>query len=38
VVKEIYDDISSNGSEETDWAADIIGTTLGTLIVVILTL
>ena len=38
VFKEVWDDIESQGSEESDWAADIVGTTLGAIIVTILTL
>ena len=36
VAKEVWDEIDMEGSDEKDWAADITGTTLGTLIVVIL--
>mgnify|MGYP003445834470 FL=1 len=38
VFKEVWDDIESQGSEESDWAADIVGTTLGAIIVTILML
>lgn len=36
VAKEVWDEIDTEGSDEKDWAADITGTTIGTLIVVIL--
>ena len=36
VAKEVWDEIDMEGSDEKDWAADITGATLGTLIVVIL--
>ena len=32
VGKELYDEWKYKGADEADWAADIIGTTLGTLI------
>lgn len=36
VAKEVWDETDTEGSDEKDWAADITGTTIGTLIVVIL--
>ena len=35
VVKEIYDEIKYKGADEKDWAADALGTTLGTLLVLL---
>lgn len=34
--KEIYDEIKYKGSDPYDWAADFLGSTLGTLIVLLL--
>lgn len=36
VAKEIYDEYKYKGADEKDWAADLIGTTVGTLIAFIL--
>lgn len=36
VGKEVYDDCKYKGSDSADWAADIAGTTLGTLVSFIL--
>jgi VanZ family protein len=38
IVKEIYDEVKYKGSDSADWAADIIGTTVGTLMAFILVL
>lgn len=38
VAKEIYDEWKYKGADERDWAADLIGTTVGTLIAFILAL
>lgn len=38
VIKEIYDEWKYKGSDEKDWAADIVGTTAGTLMAFILAL
>ena len=34
--KELYDEIKTKSSEAYDWAADVIGTTLGTILVLLL--
>ena len=38
LAKEIYDEIKSKSSDSYDWLADVIGTTLGTLIAYLLVL
>ena len=38
LAKEIYDEIKSKSSDSYDWLADVIGTTLGTLVAYILVL
>jgi len=35
--KEIYDEAKYGGADESDWAADLLGTTLGCVIALILT-
>ena len=34
--KEIYDEVHSGSSDSTDWAADLLGTTVGCLIALLL--
>lgn len=36
VFKELYDEYRHGGADEKDWAADIVGTTLGTIVALIL--
>ena len=36
VIKELYDEMKAGSSDSADWAADIIGTTVGALAVLIL--
>lgn len=38
LAKEIYDEIKSKSSDSYDWLADVIGTTLGTLVAYLLVL
>ena len=36
VVKELYDEWKYKGADENDWAADVLGTTLGTILAFLL--
>lgn len=36
VIKEVYDEYRHGDSDEKDWAADVVGTTLGTIVALIL--